>query len=46
MHIVGFVNVIFVRILETVNLRLFPLPLTLSLRTDSNVRNSATILTR
>ena len=45
-HFIGFVNLIFVRFLEIVNLQLSPLLWTVNLRTGSNVRNSATILTR
>jgi len=45
-HFIDFVNFIFVRFLETVNLPSLRLPWILSLSTSSNVRNSATILTR
>ena len=45
-HFIGFVNLVFVRLLETVNLQSLPLHWTLILRTSSNVRNNATILTR
>ena len=45
-HFIGFVHLVFVRFLETVNLQSLPLPWTSNLRISSNVRNSATILTR